>query len=849
VFFDMSMSLPDSLFDKARDAHFDLYKAFRQYIFEYIITQSGASVEKLKIDKPKINWQIFSMGSQVRDFGTLRDNGFCKTLINNVPATRPDTALPLCFPDSVPLWTIPEYHIPLIIKKIQDGIERQISYNSEIPPNLTGIDDIEKIPCIATIMKGLDAGRYYGASAIVLMGKELGLKLAEIEPLVIGYLNSCTGLNQSEIDLRRDNSLHLLESEKRFSCLWIRENLKGICPGRCLITENRTPEYPKNAFEYEPENIVYNAEQQEERRLNINQLPPDHFISQYVKWGGSVTDAYLEYHVGCATWLLSSLVRRKVVLRLRQEKIYPNLWFQLLGNSTTSRKSTAVNKARTMFEAVVECDLPNQDYSIEGYLESLSLNSIQINVRDESSGLMAKYHKKYNDGIFDLECALYDNQNVEKVLASGKNKTPKIFTVKNPYITKLYATTPDKLAVTMTLEDFLCGYGYRWLYNYPKYRHARKALEMEAEEDTRAWANIASRIRTLNAFFLKLDKELELTASPEVMAHFDKYCVELEKTAEESNNDILNSIIGRSQVHILKIAMLIELGKAQPSTTINIDSIEIAADWVINYYIPSIFETVGRLEEDIKNNKIEKVISIMRRRGGEVTHTRLLQDAHLVSREFNECISTMIESACIVRTKEKPTTYKLTTQRNPIKNSTISKISKANSIAHGDNINANSANSLHVTSASRTKTVCYTANYANSANCAISASCDKSDSCDNPVTELPELPKLPGTQLSSTHRGINEIPGKTGNLGNPVKTCGICGNPLNGNSEQGPAGLGGIHPACKFTPVRIKALVDLPRFTGIDLQNYSLTKGEIKELPWINARVLLVRKAVEEVST
>jgi phage/plasmid-associated DNA primase len=80
------------------------------------------------------------------------------------------------------------------------------------------------------------------------------------------------------------------------------------------------------------------------------------------------------------------------------------------------------------------------------------------------------------------------------------------------------------------------------------------------------------------------------------------------------------------------------------------------------------------------------------------------------------------------------------------------------------------------------------------------------------------------------------------------ESCGICGTPLNGNSEQGPVGLGRIHPACKFNPVKVKVLVDLPVFVGIDQHTYSLTRGEIKVLPWTNAKSLILRRVAEEVA-
>ena len=48
--------------------------------------------------------------------------------------------------------------------------------------------------------------------------------------------------------------------------------------------------------------------------------------------------------------------------------------------------------------------------------------------------------------------------------------------------------------------------------------------------------------------------------------------------------------------------------------------------------------------------------------------------------------------------------------------------------------------------------------------------------------------------------------------------------------------------------VRVKFLVDVPEFVGIDLREYGpFSKGEIAEIPEENANVLIERKVVEVV--
>lgn len=189
-------------------------------------------------------------------------------------------------------------------------------------------------------------------------------------------------------------------------------------------------------------------------------LPENHFVNTVTDWMSGLSDMYYEYQVSTALWLLSDMIQGKGTLVIKQGKIRPNLYVLLIGLSTKSRKSTAINKIEQIREAATDTELYNDEPTIEGYLEMLARNPVQSFVCDEVSGLLAKYHKKYNEGIFDLDCKIYDGASIRKIKASGRNKVPQEYIIDNPYVTHLYAPTPDKFTTVMELEDFSCGWGY-----------------------------------------------------------------------------------------------------------------------------------------------------------------------------------------------------------------------------------------------------------------------------------------------------------------------------------------------------------------------------------------------------
>jgi len=393
-------------------------------------------------------------------------------------------------------------------------------------------------------------------------------------------------------------------------------------------------------------------------------LPKDHFINKVTSWMSGLSDTYYEYQVSSALWLLSALTCGKCMVALKQNKVYPNLYMILLGQSTTSRKSTAVRKIKPVFEAATDTDLYNDDPTIEGYLEMLVKNPVQNFVRDEASGLLAKYHKKYNEGIFDLECSVYDGDSVRKIKAAGKDKEPKEYIIKNPYVTHLYATTPDKFSSVMTTEDFKTGYGYRLLYAFPTYEKPRMDFDLEDTENVEAWADVMASTRKLYHMF-RDSPQFKFSMNRDAIKLFNDIGIALENAGDDLSCDHVNSAIGRAQDNILKLAMLLEIGKSTPSKEITAESLSIAALLVIDFYLPSFMQIMDRILSDEKTNKIEKAIAVIRGMNGTCTRSTLIKNGHFTKKECDEVVEAMVIGGILLEKKVKETgalTYILTTE-------------------------------------------------------------------------------------------------------------------------------------------------------------------------------------------
>jgi len=380
------------------------------------------------------------------------------------------------------------------------------------------------------------------------------------------------------------------------------------------------------------------------RRLQMN-VEEDHFIKIYCRYMSTTTDAYSDYSYMGALWLLSAACQGKISLTLKQTVVYPNLYILLCGLSTISRKSTAVNKAKQILEVTQGKKLYNDEYSLEGYLELLRDNPISNFVKDEAVGLFRKYNKRYNDGIYELENAIYDCQPVRKTLAREKGNKKEIV-VENEYVTHFYATTQHNYASCMSIDDFRCGYGYRFLYCHPQYKKERMPLTLEEESDRRAYTDVIDAYMELYETIGK-QTQIWFKANKDALDYLDEFDDKMQKEIIKHRDEDIAAAWGRNVEHILKLCMLIEIGKNKPSFTITLETMTEACRLAREYFLPMCIEIIERLQEDEKLNKIEKVLGILRRKERTCKHSVLLKNSKMCSDDFNKVIDTLKESGVI----------------------------------------------------------------------------------------------------------------------------------------------------------------------------------------------------------
>lgn len=386
-----------------------------------------------------------------------------------------------------------------------------------------------------------------------------------------------------------------------------------------------------------------------ERRIKIK-FPEDHFISEFVTYADGVTDSYYEFKLLVALWLLSSCTQGKVFIDLASHPrgLPINIWITLIGQSSLSRKSTIAGIAREIMSFATGKALIDSDGSLEGYLEWLSNEPVQFCINDECSVTLAKMGQKYNAGYFEFECKIYDGGSHEKRLASGGKKETKAYTINNPFVTKLNATTFVKFARSITVPDFDSGYGFRFLFSAPLYDRELRNEHIRTEEDRDRLAKICARTGKFFDLFA-MSSRFSMNIDDDAMSYYNNVNNEFYAYIKKApaNRELMGSAWARYAPIILKIAALIEIGKAKVSTTITLESVKLAASMVTEYFLPTLCDVYGLLTADVKNNKIDLIVSELKKLNGVGKHSVLLRKVKLSRAEFNTYIQTMHESGQI----------------------------------------------------------------------------------------------------------------------------------------------------------------------------------------------------------
>jgi hypothetical protein len=191
------------------------------------------------------------------------------------------------------------------------------------------------------------------------------------------------------------------------------------------------------------------------------------FLHDYVQFAEEAAPMTpRSFHQAMALWLVSTVVARRVRLRVSTKSIYPNLFLLFIAPSTLYHKTTGLNLGSGLLEAAglehlllperptpeallqdLGCTIPSTSSSWDDTTWPLWLRERAFAAQrgwllDEASGLFDSFKREYNTGMLTLLLNLYECPTRITEQTVGRGRT----TIRDAYCSFFGAATPSALA-------------------------------------------------------------------------------------------------------------------------------------------------------------------------------------------------------------------------------------------------------------------------------------------------------------------------------------------------------------------------------------------------------------------
>lgn len=378
------------------------------------------------------------------------------------------------------------------------------------------------------------------------------------------------------------------------------------------------------------------------------------FIDDYVAWGTIATDASKQYHELSAFIVLSSLLAGNLKLETSYGTVVPNLWGLILGDSTLTRKSTAMRMATDIIDFVDRDILLATDGSAEGILTGLSGRSGRTSMffRDEVVGLFDSIRKKdYLAGIPQMFTQLYDGGYIARRLRK------ELITVTDPIFIFYGGGIKDQFFVSVDEQFVYSGFLPRFLIVTGETDLSRlRRVGPPTSEVVEHRQNIYTRLSEMyKSYVIMGDVEIlgvqsrgvvhvNASMSQEGWNLYGEITERITESAYKSpNQGLALPTFERMGISLLKMAMLISASRQTPSDDgeieVKVEDLRRAASYIQiwgNYTI----EVLANVGQTVIGRILEKVLNYIKTNPG-VTRSQVSRVMNLTKRQMQEIEETL----------------------------------------------------------------------------------------------------------------------------------------------------------------------------------------------------------------
>jgi hypothetical protein len=396
---------------------------------------------------------------------------------------------------------------------------------------------------------------------------------------------------------------------------------------------------------------------EDERRLVTQD---ETFIERYIDWASGLGDAAVQYHQAGAFMTLSALISGRVSLPTSFGNVVPNLWFMILGDTTLTRKSTAMDIG---VELVMEVDpdaILATDGSVEGLMQQLEARPKRpsIFLRDEFSGLLEQFTKRdYMAGMAETLTKLYDGKMQKRVLRK------ETVTVRDPILLILAGGIRDRIQGLLTHEHVSSGFIPRFIFitaesdttklrplGPPSARDVgnRAALIEELQEMVDHYGQTRNLVIKALGQSTPIQSNHEATLTPEAWLRYNKLENDLLNAGLQTEKpELMTPLFDRLSKSILKAAVLIAASRQREEKVVveQVDllrAIRYGEQW--RGWAVEIVNGIGR---SVAERLLDKILNAIVRRPG-ISRGQLMQSYHLDKRMADLVFDTLFQRDQII---------------------------------------------------------------------------------------------------------------------------------------------------------------------------------------------------------
>lgn len=385
----------------------------------------------------------------------------------------------------------------------------------------------------------------------------------------------------------------------------------------------------------------------------INKLQPT-FIDQYKNWAVEATDAVPQFHELSAFISLSGISASGLKLETSYGEQIPNLWGLILGDSTLTRKTTAMRMVIDLLTEIDDEVILATDGSAEGLLTGLGDRPHRISLfyKDEIAGFFESMNKKdYLAGMKETLTQLYDVPNFYT-----RRLRKEVIAIRRPIFIFFGGGIKDKTYELIDEQYILSGFLPRFLIvsGNTDISRIRRTGPGNTKSSTGREA-IKSHLADMRELYQRqkgvtiagqdvfAPDITDVVLNPKAWDRYGDIEMLMANTASESAfAPVALPTFERLSRSLLKMATLLAAARQEPKKgkiTVEPRDINTAA-YYIQRWMPYTLDLLQNSGKGATERLLGRIIKTIQREPG-ITRGRIMQHHHLTKRMADEVLGTL----------------------------------------------------------------------------------------------------------------------------------------------------------------------------------------------------------------